>query len=170
MTVIAWDGTTLAADKRALCSNKPTTVTKIFRCKREPTTVLAVSGELTLGLQMVHWYDELGADPEKLPAFQSTGDYVGLVKLTPDGLWQFEKGGVPFKVEDRYYAMGSGRDYALAAMYLGKNAVEAVQIACVFDTGCGNGVDAMRPDPVVGSFHELQTRLNAVDRDVLLPA
>jgi ATP-dependent protease HslVU (ClpYQ) peptidase subunit len=45
--------------------------------------------------------------------------------------------------EDKKTATGSGRDYALAAMHCGKTAREAVEIACLFETGCGNGVDEL---------------------------
>ena len=39
------------------------------------------------------------------------------------------------------HAIGSGRDYALAAMYLGKNAKEAVQVAAHFDNYTGSNID-----------------------------
>lgn len=41
------------------------------------------------------------------------------------------------------HAIGTGRDYARAAMHLGRNAVEAVQVAILFDENCGNGVDTL---------------------------
>lgn len=37
----------------------------------------------------------------------------------------------------KQHAIGSGRDFALAAMHCGKSALEAVQIAGYFDTGTG---------------------------------
>ena len=45
--------------------------------------------------------------------------------------------------EDRQAAVGSGRDFALAAMHLGKSAEEAVLVAAEFDPGTGNGVDTL---------------------------
>ena len=50
------------------------------------------------------------------------------------------------KVEDQFAAWGSGRDFALTAMHLGKSAREAVEIACLFENGCGNGVDVLTPN------------------------
>jgi ATP-dependent protease HslVU (ClpYQ) peptidase subunit len=38
-------------------------------------------------------------------------------------------------------AIGSGRDFALAAMKCGKGAVKAVEIAAELDTATGGGVD-----------------------------
>jgi hypothetical protein len=41
-------------------------------------------------------------------------------------------------------AFGSGRDYAEAAMFLGCDAKRAVEVACQFQTDCGNGIDTLR--------------------------
>ncbi len=45
--------------------------------------------------------------------------------------------------QDRFDAIGSGRDYALAAMYLGHDARRAVEVASALDNGCGNGIDVL---------------------------
>jgi len=140
MTVIAWDGKTLAADKRALNNGRATTVTKI--CKHEGW-LLAVSGDLTRGLELVKWF-KAGQDPEKLPAFQLTlADYVPLLAINKDGVYLFEMGHMPFKIEEPFFACGSGRDCALTAMHLGRDAVQAVQITCEVLTNCGNGIDTL---------------------------
>jgi len=52
-------------------------------------------------------------------------------------------GGHYERVEDAFCAMGGGRDYALAAMFLGKSALEAVQVACALDITCGKGIDVL---------------------------
>ena len=44
---------------------------------------------------------------------------------------------------ERFFAMGSGRDYAEACMHLGLGARRAVEVACELDTGCGNGIDEL---------------------------
>jgi ATP-dependent protease HslVU (ClpYQ) peptidase subunit len=45
--------------------------------------------------------------------------------------------------EDKFIAWGAGRDYALAAMHLGKNSREAVEVACALDNTCGMGIDIL---------------------------
>ncbi len=45
--------------------------------------------------------------------------------------------------EDKFNALGAGRDYALAAMYLGFDASRAVEVACALDVNCGNGIDVL---------------------------
>jgi len=142
VTVIAWDGKTLAADKRSVCAGKATTVTKLFRADG---WMLAVSGDLVKGLEMVEWFRN-GRDPKELPPFQRTKEgYVPLLAISPGReIFHFEDSHVPFRVEEKVYAMGSGRDYALAAMWMGRDAEQAVNVATALDTGCGNGCDVMK--------------------------
>lgn len=143
MTCIAWDGKTLAADKRASLQGYAVPVTKIFRVNG---MLVGGAGDFNKALEVVEWVKS-GADPDKLPAFQRTDDWVGLVCITPDKkILRYERGPLPFVVEAPFFAIGSGRDYAIAAMHLGKSAKEAVEIACIYETGCGNGIDALTLD------------------------
>ena len=49
-------------------------------------------------------------------------------------------GGLFLEVNEHFYAIGSGRDYALAAMHLGKSAINAIKVAAVFDINTGSKV------------------------------
>lgn len=141
MTTIAFDGKTLAADKRSTNSGLIFTVTKLFKVRGH---LLAAAGDLDRIHEIVAWF-RAGSEPSQLPAFQRTSeDYVGLLIIDPaGGIFKLERGPVPFKIEERRYAIGSGRDFALAAMHLGCTAEDAVKVACVFDSGSGNGVDTL---------------------------
>jgi ATP-dependent protease HslVU (ClpYQ) peptidase subunit len=55
----------------------------------------------------------------------------------------YGQGPYPLEIEDRFTAMGCGRDYALAAMYLGHDARRAVEVACAIDVNCGCGIDTL---------------------------
>ena len=50
--------------------------------------------------------------------------------------------------EDKFIAFGAGRDYALTAMFLGKSAIEAVQVAIQLDTSCGMGIDTLYSEDI----------------------
>jgi hypothetical protein len=65
--------------------------------------------------------------------------------ITNDGeLWVYDsKTAYPENIKTKFFARGCGRDYALAAMYLGKSAIEAVQVASALDVNCGMGVDSL---------------------------
>ena len=141
MTIIAWDGKTLAADKQGTWQGLPRTVTKIFRAGDE---LVGVAGNQCEGYDMVAWVTA-GCDPEKFPVNQKDEKlWASCLVILRDGkIFLYERSPNPCEIEDKFTACGSGRDYAIAAMHLGKSAREAVEIACLFDTGCGNGVDVL---------------------------
>ena len=146
MTVIAWDGKTLAADKRAVQGSLIRTTTKIFRSQRVKA-LLAYAGEAAGGNEMVFWF-ESGAVARDFPEKQRDPDkWAGLLVVYRDGtLHRYEHTPHPVVFEDATHALGSGRELALMAMHLGKTAKEAVELACLFDSGCGNGVDTLTFD------------------------
>lgn len=141
MTVIAWDGETLAADKRCCVGGLVRTVTKIHRVG---DVLVGGSGDLAFVAQMVEWVRG-GRKPEAYPADQRhKDDWQPCIVIEADGTPAiYERTPHPIRYEDRFCAIGSGRDYAMAAMHLGKTAREAVEVACALDAGCGNGVDEL---------------------------
>lgn len=150
MTCIAWDGKTLAADKRMTTVGLARTVTKIFRVGK---TLAGICGDGAQGMEMLAWYrdlvDERWSHPEeKFPAAQrDEKTWVTFVVVRVDGVWVYEKSPYPIRIENWAYATGSGRDYAMAAMHLGRSAKEAVEVACCFDVNCGNGIDTLELAP-----------------------
>lgn len=141
MTVIAWDGKTLAADKRAtLAGYGGGTVTKIHRVNG---SLCAFSGSLDTAVEMLEWF-RAGADATKYPKRQADENDATFMVITPDrAVMVYERSPHPLRFEEGARAMGSGRDYALAAMYLGYPASTAVEVASALDVNCGNGVDTL---------------------------
>lgn len=140
MTIICFRDGVLAADKRSVNHFRPTTVTKIFRIGDSLT---AVSGDLVKGLEIIEWI-KAGRKDDELPAFQRSLDqFVPVLLASHGGLQLFENSPIPFRIEEPFFAMGSGRDYALMAMHLGRDAKEAVRLTCEMTTCCGNGIDTL---------------------------
>ena len=141
MTVIAWDGTTLAADKRCVAGSTIKTTTKIWRVGE---LLVGIAGDLSFGMEMLDWIKQ-GRNPSDFPKNQRTyEDFVSVLVVDENGqAWVYERSPHPFMIEDACTAIGTGRDFALAAMYCGKTAAEAVAIACRLDNGCGNGVNTL---------------------------
>lgn len=140
MTCIAWDGETLAADKRATNSGLPRTVTKIYRSKG---CLIGTSGDFAQAREMLAWWED-GADVKTFPASQrDKEDWGTFVVISNAGIDVYERSPYPIRFEDRQFACGSGRDFATAAMHLGCSAAQAVEIACRFDVSCGNGIDIL---------------------------
>lgn len=143
MTVIAWDGRTLVADKRASVAGYAATVTKILRT--QGGELIGASGDLDLSRALMAWYCA-GADAAAYPDNRS-GEYCRayLMVITREGrVHKYESEPIALPFEDKFAAMGSGRDYALAVMHLGHSARKAVEVACALDTSCGNGIDMLR--------------------------
>lgn len=81
---------------------------------------------------------ETGTEPPK-------GQY-GAIVVQPNGkVLEFECGRcLPRMSKTKFYAIGSGAPYALAAMYAGASAVEAVKIAAKIDTNTGLPVKSLK--------------------------
>lgn len=141
MTCIAWDGKTLAADKRACYGCMISTVTKIHRVRG---LLCGGSGDLDLIGQMVDWL-AAGREPSRFPAAQRDKDsYVPFLVIERDGTSSlYERTPSPIRYEQPQIAIGSGREFARAAMLLGQDARGAVEVACQLDHACGNGIDTL---------------------------
>ena len=140
MTCIAWDGKTLAADKMTCSVGYGYTVTKIHRLKGG--AIVGFSGDGDGAMALLAWLDS-PRDDSAYPPGQKDNDTCALV-ITPNGsVLSYGKTPFPQRIECQRYAMGHGRDFALAAMHLGKSAREAVEVACALDVFCGNGIDTL---------------------------
>ncbi len=133
MTTVAWDGKTLAADSQVTFGNLVGSCTKVV--KLSDGRLLASTGMAEDHYQVKHWLDTGGLratrneDP-KQPMLDK--DYSGIL-IDADGAWVIQANLIRWPVPRKQWAIGSGRDFAVAAMHLGKTAAEAVAIACEFD-------------------------------------
>lgn len=109
--------------------------------KLENGEVIGATGDSGKCLGMLDWYEH-GADPEKWPKFQTADDFARLIVARSGGkLVYFDWLPVEQPVMDPFMAFGAGRDYALGAMAMGADAVQAVEIASRYCASCGLGVD-----------------------------
>lgn len=145
MTCIAWDGKTLAADKRTSFGGASVTTTKIHRVNGSLVGCAGITAQIA---EMIVWLRG-GAEPKDFPAPQrDSKECVSMLVIRPDGqVVQYENTPYPIVIESRIWSIGSGRDFALAAMHLGKSAKDAVQLACDLDMNCGNGIDTLELEP-----------------------
>lgn len=149
MTVLAWDGKTLAADKMGSGGGIPLTITKIHKLKLR----LVTGGPLVVGLagfagvcdtsgEMLAWLSE-GAVPKEFPESARDADTV-LVLITKGRILQWTAGPYPLQIEDAQMGWGAGGDLARVAMHLGKSAKQAAELACKFEPStCGHGIDTL---------------------------
>lgn len=140
MTTIAWDGRFLVADRQA---------TDGYGHKRDASKILPLKdGRIFAGcgdwwdVQRVHQYlNGVGSKPES----KDSAGTIGMLWAPKEGRMHTvaSVGGeiVMMPITESRFAIGSGREYALAAMACGKNAAEAVEIAHVFDAFTGPRID-----------------------------
>jgi ATP-dependent protease HslVU (ClpYQ) peptidase subunit len=147
MSVIAWDGRTMAADKRACLGTLIRTTTKICRVGEGAGEALcAYAGDAAGGEELLAWFRD-GAKPADFPASQRDREnWSGLLVVKRTGVFKYEYSPYPVRFNDKFFAIGSGRDFALATMHLGYDARTAVEVAIALDSGCGNGVDTLAFD------------------------
>lgn len=137
MTTIAWDGSTLAADRRISSGTVTYSTTKIRRT--EDGRLIGATGDFGVCTAMLDWLEKGGSRP----SCQDGERWVSALEIMPDlTCWMHNRDG-RWRVEDPFVAVGSGRDYAMAVMALGRTSREAVEIAARFDPGTGNGVDEL---------------------------
>lgn len=141
MTTIAYKNGILAADKQSNFGPFPTRTTKV---RRHGKWLAAATGD-TARIGEIHEWIEQGMDPAKLPDFQRDAGTSATVLMVNEAgeVYLLENSHVLIRIEQDFYAVGSGRDFAMMAMHLGKSAPEAVELASVYDSATGQGVDTL---------------------------
>lgn len=148
MTIICWDGRTLAADKRRLHGRTIVTTTKIERfvnAKTKDLELLGVAGDASDARELAAWYKS-GADPETFPArSRNSEEGAALLVIAKHGteVKEYFSGPYPLNFDQKQVALGCADEGAYIAMACGKTAAEAVELVSRFNSGCGNGVDTL---------------------------
>ena len=141
MTTIAWDGRTLAGDRRITAGGVVCTEwTKVL--KRKDGALIGVAGEMCTGSEFQRWFmnGEKGKKPE-LKASVSPDECASAIIVRPNGTVEAHDRDGWHVVESTQYAIGSGGNLAKVAMRCGVFADCAVEIASEFDVYTGNKVD-----------------------------
>jgi hypothetical protein len=145
MTVIAWHGPTrtLAADKMFDCDGYPATTIKIHKAPNG--ALIGGAGVADVLNELFDWYMK-GADEKEYPQSARNCDRGSrMMVVTPDAsIRLYFRVPTPSIIYDPFFAIGSGADFAIAAMHLGKNAIEGVELAIQLDNSCGNGIDVLQ--------------------------
>jgi len=135
LTTIAYKDGVIAADSCATDEGSETAGAVKTQCEKlfrkivdGRNVIIATAGETAPGLTFVQWY----GSGKKRPSRLADADFTVLV-LDDGVLYESGPWCVLEKVMAPFYAIGSGRKCALAAMACGKTALEAVEVASLFD-------------------------------------
>jgi len=146
MTVIAWDGKNLAADRQLTMGNTRTECIKVHRLKNGEAMAVCGAGDTSFAL--MEWYRN-GAKNEDFPNNRSELEgmkgeaeaYLIVAKPGFDGLWLYCRFPQGEYLPSKKQAFGCGENFALAALALGQTARQAVLFTSEHDIYCGMGVD-----------------------------
>lgn len=100
----------------------------VHKIERIGTTLVGCSGPSVLCQRFLHWRHNGG----RSPVLKATEPFEALV-LDTTGLYVFYSGCTAERITLPWFAIGSGRQYALGALAQGATTQEAVEIACKFD-------------------------------------
>ena len=143
MSIIAWDGTTIAADRNVSAGDLSFPGIKLIKVTRGfENYIIGWTGDIAKGHVLRQWFvagEKVEAWPHEM---QKDDKWCRLIVLAQHGLYIYED--LPVKIwlhpDNPFMAWGSGRDFALGAMGHGATAEEAVAIANRFCATCGHGV------------------------------
>lgn len=143
MTTIAFRDGLLAADTRinrsgTILSDNHQKITRLSN-----GDLLALAGlEAQREAMIAHLEDD-----EPLPVCEegADDDFTALIATTDGSLYVYEGIGHLQRWEGDFYAIGTGSDFAIAAMVMGAAADEAVSVAMRCDVYSGGEVVSMKP-------------------------
>lgn len=128
----------MAADTQVTINNYKTNTEKLYSIPGYG--VIGLAGSAKLCVQIAQWWAD-GAEGEP-PEVDDSNAVQGILS-TKEGLFYLEDGSVPIVIKANYLAIGSGSDYALSAMEIGKSAEEAIREAMKHDIYTGGDVDVV---------------------------
>lgn len=160
LTVVCFKNGVLAADRRVtysydlICGDR----TKIF-CT-DNGNGYGFSGNMSESVLFAEWV-AAGCPTASRPELS---DYQA-IRIEPGGIVALASGKYPAfaTLTASFYAIGSGRELAMGAMWQGATAEEAVECAIALCSSCGGGVEVLRlyeqasefrPRPVVGGPYD----------------
>ena len=151
MTTIAYRNGVLAADT-AMCRGDAKYADAIVKIAKLPDGRLAAAvGSAGYCGEWLRWCQDGGEEAKRPTPKEGEGFFdTGLIVELSGELLIFEPTGW-FRCHPEYYALGSGREFAIGAMAAGAGPEAAVRVAVKHDQGSGGSVMAFalnQPEPV----------------------
>lgn len=136
MTTIAVRDGVMASDS-CMSGNFVTDATKLYK---KDGRIIGICGHVTQALVFVDWYFDRH---QRQPSIANENEWEAIV-MSKDGLEYWDASLRPVPIKDKFHAIGSGAELAMGAMEAGKNAKQAVLIACRRDPYSAPPVVTMR--------------------------
>ncbi len=148
LTIIAVRDGIMACDSR-MTHDSEAGGSRFFRCHKMyrkkdingNEVIIGLAGETSPALIFLDWYGTKKKPPAKL--IDGDADFWAVV-MTKDGLMFYDAWCRGEKVDEPFFAIGSGAKAALGAMHMGASAAEAAEITCRIDPYCAPPVITMQ--------------------------
>lgn len=127
----------MAGDQK--CTDDDTSF-RTRKIRRVGQAIVGAAGNGVAIAKFFRWFES--GEQDDPPKFGKDDELSAMV-LTPAGLFVYDTGCEPEEVLDEFYAVGSGKQAALAAMHLGCDPFKAVEIAARVDTMTATPVDVL---------------------------
>ena len=157
MTTITYRNRKIASDGQVSFGSRIDT-TSLKKVRKINGCLVGGAGRLASVLQFFDWFQEwsdaqqVQGDAPHVKVFVPEGiddeDFNGLVVFADEVVFMYEGGKKSYQLTGQdYYAIGSGSDFALAAMDAGAEAEEAVAVAILRDVYSGGQIFTEELDP-----------------------
>jgi ATP-dependent protease HslVU (ClpYQ) peptidase subunit len=137
MSTVAWDGTHLVGDCQATWGGTPVKTHKVMHVPYKGTTYLiGWAGNEAQGIRFVEHFTKKG-----LAGRPELSDGTEILVICRN--WAKVESGRDTSdiMNEPRWAIGSGAEFAMGAMYAGATAEQAVQIATTLDVYTGMGIE-----------------------------
>lgn len=151
MTTIAYDGSTLAADRGMWSAGLVYQTTKLFRLDldlggpHKAECIVAMMGVATYCHALIAHMQDPKSNPMPDPHDYEMDGCHDVAFVWPKGQKPFTLSslGVRMRVDTPYYACGAGREFAMGALLAGASPKRAVSLAIDYTDYAAHGVDVM---------------------------
>lgn len=145
MTTIVTNKKAIVADRRLVVAGHINqTVEKIIQVS--PELIIASAGTMFDEFRAIQHFKKKNWPSLPPIDFEDTG-FKAILWLAGD--WFLCDGDtVPIPILDEFACIGSGAEFALAALHLGKTLEEAVDLASRLDVNTGNGIMVVYPPKI----------------------
>lgn len=139
MTTIAANLECMAADTRVTCDSQPMySATKIFRIK---DSLFGTAGDAYMTLALLRWLEGPRDIYQLHTLFEHADkDEITVLELSPVGLFLWNGWGVPERLLNTSYAIGSGGMPAASALLRGESPEDAIRSSVELDPYTGGRV------------------------------
>jgi 20S proteasome alpha/beta subunit len=141
MTTIVYRDGVLAADTRSMAGGWIMCGSCSKVSKTADGRLLGITGDLAEASALAEWLRTLPA--KRAVARPALKENSAVIEISARGSIRTYEGAGCFKITAPYYAWGSGSPPAIAALYMGASAVEAVKIAARVDNNTGSKVHSV---------------------------